>query len=569
MRKLYSGWLVFFLLLSPTSSSTAADPLQYDWEEVPRIVAIGDVHGAYNNLVDVLKNAELIDDKLEWVGGESHLVVVGDVVDRGADSRRCLDLLMELEKKAEQAGGRVHVLIGNHEAFNVTGISDFTTPEEFLSYLDLESKEARGQALATFFREKIEARGARRGSNNVKDVFNKEYPPGYFGHREAFDPDGYYGQWILGHNVAVRLNGIVFSHGDWSEEISELGIEKVNEKVRNELRGAASLELGVAFDVQGPLQYRGLAGISLTSEAQKAETDEVNRILANLQAERMVVGHTLTQGVIEPRFGGKHISIDTGMLELYEGGHQIALEIQGDVLSAIHSGGKVRLPDHLDETNTFEYLEDVATVDKNNYTLYVRLSEGYLERGELEGARSALEQLFRGSQPVPFRYNQSLGDVYQNMGMPDEALEQYLLFIDGFETLISMAPNNPHLKKLLVRFCLDHDLELDMAEDLLRQGLKELPEDPSFLLMLGRFQIADRQFRKAVESLEESIELGVPGYEAYYHLGLARLGMGETAEARQAFAFAMEADPTGEGAREELQKIDSENLSKEEVQTHE
>ena len=108
-----------------------------------------------------------------------------------------------------------------------------------------------------------------------------------------------------------------------------------------------------------------------------------------------------------------------------------------------------------------------------------------------------------------------------------------------------------------------------MAEDLLRQALKELPKDSSFLLMLGRFQIAERQFRKAVQSLEKSIELGVPVYDAYYHLGLARLGMGETAEARQAFAFAMEADPTGEGAREELQKIDSENLSKEEVQTYE
>ncbi|HLE21163.1 MAG TPA: metallophosphoesterase, partial [Vicinamibacteria bacterium] len=235
MRKLSPGWLVFFLL-SLTSSPTAATRLQYDWEEVPRIVAIGDVHGAYDNLVSVLKNAGLIDDKLDWVGGEAHLVQVGDVVDRGADSRRCLDLLMELEKKAERAGGQVHLLIGNHEAFNVTGITDHTTPEEFRSYLDLESEDIRERSFMAFFRQQIEAGGTRRrgSTGGARETFDEKYPPGYFGHREAFDRDGYYGRWILEHNVAVRLNGIVFSHGDWSVEISALGIEKVNENVRKE-----------------------------------------------------------------------------------------------------------------------------------------------------------------------------------------------------------------------------------------------------------------------------------------------------------------------------------------------
>ena len=53
------------------------------------------------------------------------------------------------------------------------------------------------------------------------------------------------------------------------------------------------------------------------------------------------MGHTVTEGVIEPRFGGKHVSADVGMLELYGGGHQVALEIEGDQLRAIHPLGKV------------------------------------------------------------------------------------------------------------------------------------------------------------------------------------------------------------------------------------
>ena len=55
----------------------------------------------------------------------------------------------------------------------------------------------------------------------------------------------------------------------------------------------------------------------------------------------MVVGHTLTSGVIESRFGGKHVSIDTGMLELYDGGHRAALEIER------------RIGDHQGQVNSF------------------------------------------------------------------------------------------------------------------------------------------------------------------------------------------------------------------------
>ena len=164
------------------------------------------VHGAYDNLVAVLKNTGLVDDNLDWIGGEAHLVQVGDIPDRGAESRRCLDLLMELEKKAERAGGRVHALIGNHEAFNMVGIFDYTTPDEFRSYLDSESEKLWERAFETFHREATdEARAGDRPPPSMEEVredFAEQYPPGYFGHRRAFRSDGRYGSWILDHKVA-------------------------------------------------------------------------------------------------------------------------------------------------------------------------------------------------------------------------------------------------------------------------------------------------------------------------------------------------------------------------------
>ncbi len=108
---------------------TAAKGIPYEWNNVPRIVAIGDIHGAYDNFVALLKNAGLVDDKLRWIGGKTHLVQTGDVLDRGPDSRKCMDLLIKLEQQAEQVGGQVHALIGNHEAMNVLGFLDYVSKE--------------------------------------------------------------------------------------------------------------------------------------------------------------------------------------------------------------------------------------------------------------------------------------------------------------------------------------------------------------------------------------------------------------------------------------------------------
>src|SRR5712692_6201985 len=67
---------------------------------VERIVAVGDVHGAYEPLVEILRAAGILDRRLRWAGGRAHLVQTGDILDRGPDSRKALDLLRRLEDDA-------------------------------------------------------------------------------------------------------------------------------------------------------------------------------------------------------------------------------------------------------------------------------------------------------------------------------------------------------------------------------------------------------------------------------------------------------------------------------------
>src|SRR5690348_8597490 len=47
-----------------------------------RIVAVSDVHGAYDTFVGLLRAAKLVDDKVAWSGGGATLIVVGDTIDR-------------------------------------------------------------------------------------------------------------------------------------------------------------------------------------------------------------------------------------------------------------------------------------------------------------------------------------------------------------------------------------------------------------------------------------------------------------------------------------------------------
>ena len=110
-------YLLVFVL--PLLALTGA--AQDVWTGVERVIAVGDVHGDYEQLVGVLQSAGVIDQEGKWIGGKTHLVQTGDMLDRGPDSRKVMDLLIRLQEEASKTGGRVHVLIGNHEAMNIYG----------------------------------------------------------------------------------------------------------------------------------------------------------------------------------------------------------------------------------------------------------------------------------------------------------------------------------------------------------------------------------------------------------------------------------------------------------------
>ncbi len=365
------------LLLCLLAGPVPAAP-QWQYPAAPRIVAVGDVHGAYDELVRTLQAAGVLDASLHWSGGNTQLVSLGDLLDRGADSRRVMNLLMRLEGEAAQAGGGVHVVLGNHETMNLAGELDYVSPGEFAAFIEDETAEMREQAFSTYF-----ARGASRfaSENEARAEFNK-FPSGYFAHRQAFSADGEYGRWLLEQPVVLVIGDTAFAHGGLPGVVAQQGGAAVNAQAQSDLTGyvessnrlidAGLLSYDTSYDdrvrkleqivdetpvraapnaddinrlraaynsfvmnVNGPLWYRGQALCLPLSEY-----DVLNASLDALGAKRVVVGHTTTDDrVVNSRFDGRYIMTDTGMLREHYGGRGAAVIIEGDRVGVVYSDG--------------------------------------------------------------------------------------------------------------------------------------------------------------------------------------------------------------------------------------
>jgi hypothetical protein len=336
--------LAVSLLLVAPASLAAEDVCKV---EAPRVVAVGDIHGSYDNFVEVLRMAGLVDDHAHWTGGTTHLVQTGDFTDRGKDTRKVMDLLRRLQKEAKEAGGRAHILLGNHEVMNILGDLRYVNPEEYESFRTMDSmrrlQRFYGNALIRA-RERAEAAGEDFDEDAFRKKLEKEAPIGFVERARAFSKDGEYGRWLRELDVVARVNGVVFLHGGLTPEVAALGCEGINKKVRRELNREVDETLAtpgatLAAGGSGPLWYRGLA-----TEDETTYEPTLSKILEDMDARAVVVAHTVTKnGKIQTRFGGRVVMIDVGMSPAYLGS-LAALEIGPDgAMSALYPESRVAI----------------------------------------------------------------------------------------------------------------------------------------------------------------------------------------------------------------------------------
>jgi hypothetical protein len=319
---------------------TQAPAFPCDVQTTERIVAVGDIHGAFDQFVAILRAAGIIDNRNRWSGRRAVFVQTGDVLDRGPDSRKALDLLKKLEGEAQRAGGRVVALLGNHELMRLVSDWRYVSQGETDAFKNADSADLRERAFTVFSTEAEKAAkavGKPFDAAAYREQFMKEIALGSLEMRFAFDAKGEYGAWVRQRAAVARINGILFLHGGISEPVSMMGCEGVNAAVRKDLQSLpVPLEqVSSLFSTTetGPLWYRGLA-----TEPEASLGPMLDVILERMKARAVVIGHTTVAGKLTPRLGGRVILIDTGMVngEFYPGGVPSALELQGDKATAIY-----------------------------------------------------------------------------------------------------------------------------------------------------------------------------------------------------------------------------------------
>ncbi len=337
------------------------------------IAAFGDVHGAYRELTQLLTEQNVIDSSGTWHAGALQLVSLGDLVDRGDDGREVLELLMNMQLEAQAAGGRLHVVLGNHEIMNLTGELDYVSAGDYARFALEESEPQRTQA---FERMRAVGRFDPDGETDARAQFDAAFPRGYFARMSAFAADGRYGKWLLDQTIVLQIGDTLFVHGGlppilaqasavalsrrlieevgayaraWHAAMNAglidpdtpmaervaLATRRLTEKKHQALIDAlARTEQSVAFDVDGPAWYRGQA---LCHPAY--EDDVLTAALARQGAVRVVVGHTVNvQRRVVSRFGGRVVLADTGMLNAVYRGRASMVYLRDGKTEVVYAG---------------------------------------------------------------------------------------------------------------------------------------------------------------------------------------------------------------------------------------
>lgn len=277
-------------------------PTKSQWAAPNKMMAISDLEGNYSHVLRFLQNNEVLDDDGHWNWGEGHLVLVGDLVDRGAAVTEVLWLIKRLEREAQEAGGQVHYVLGNHEAMVMCGDLRYVHPKYF----------------------------------HTANQFGISYD-------ELHGNQSEIGRWLRSKNAVVCIGDFLFVHAGYSPALDHEKIDRdqLNEMVRGRL-GKARLESStVTTDPvrhrDGPLWYRGYFKRYGEKWGGLPSDEEIESILNRHGVKHIVVGHTVVDEVGQLNESGTIIAIDVKWKDsskcqglLQENGRLFRLNMTGD-----------------------------------------------------------------------------------------------------------------------------------------------------------------------------------------------------------------------------------------------
>jgi len=261
-----------------------------------KVYAFGDIHGDFNAFVLGLKKANLIDNDYHWIGGNAHVVQIGDILDRkirdteysDEDSEfKIISLILKLQLESYTAGGGFHPIIGNHELMNILGIFDYVSPLGFKHFKNNDSSRNMS---------------ARKEYFKIGNDFCKYLACGW--------------------NPIIKIGDHIYCHGGLNINIaSKYGIDDINHVMRDTLYGNTKhlqkYYFHELFLDKDSILWNRTYSVDLYPNKEYYESNILDKILKKYNAKFLVIGHTPQTNGINIKFNGRVYCIDTGMSEAF------------------------------------------------------------------------------------------------------------------------------------------------------------------------------------------------------------------------------------------------------------
>ncbi len=261
-----------------------------------KFLSISDFDGHIEGFTMLLRGEGVIDSNFNWIYGDGHLIISGDLFDRGFHITECMWLLYKLESEAADADGKVHLIIGNHEMMNMTDDWRYVEVKYF---------------------------------NNAHLMGNRM--------SELYGSNTELGRWLRSKNIIEKIGDYAFMHGGISPQVSAFNLtyDQINDYGRQEMDGipCANAECTVVNGSSGIYWFRGMAYSQLTQL-------EVNGILNDFGVKRVIIGHT-KDNTIRSLYNDKVMAIDMYHVDNFNDGYMEGLQFELGCFYLFHTDGVI------------------------------------------------------------------------------------------------------------------------------------------------------------------------------------------------------------------------------------
>lgn len=254
------------------------------YEQPEKLFVVSDIEGEFEGFRKLLIANKVINEKYEWTFGKGHMVICGDLFDRGLSVTESIWLIYKLETLAKAAGGHVHTILGNHDIMNLSGDLRYVQPKY------IESAKILGVDYLSLYGSESEL-----------------------------------GRWLRSKNTIEKIGDNLCMHAGVSPIINSLGlsVEEINKACRpyydkvKVLNGVGDAKIDPFF--KGETSLFWYRGYFIDPKATEAEVSETLKVFG---VNRIIVGHTIMPENIGFYYGTKVLGIDVNH---HAGDHQGAL----------------------------------------------------------------------------------------------------------------------------------------------------------------------------------------------------------------------------------------------------